>query len=277
MVLTTVHLCVSAPVLGESAVVGEVGLLVVVPPSPRFALLALDAGVVGQPVTRFLPGSRCPAGTVPGPKRVRRPDRGLPQLRRRSPSRSGPPVPTASHCGPRRRSPNSNHSRASLRVGASQEPPPRQGTHPEGYSGMVEVLSRRSTLMPHSSLRACWRMLGAVGSAGWSLGVVRLVRVVRTREPSVPGGGGAVPMPRPCRSSCMAGRRLACRDAVGLLGPLACGWTTCVRLDHLCSVGPPYFVNQVAQRHSSGPSRSSPPWIRRRFRAPPLCARITAR
>ena len=31
-------------------------------------------------------------------------------------------------------------------------------------------------------------------------------------------------------------------------------WTTCVRLDHLCSVGPPYFVNQVVQRHLSDPS-----------------------
>ena len=42
------------PPLGESAVVGEVGLLVVIPPSPRFAPPGLDAGVVGQPVTRLL-------------------------------------------------------------------------------------------------------------------------------------------------------------------------------------------------------------------------------
>ena len=44
----------SPPPLGESAVVGEVGLLVVIPPSPRFAPPGLDAGVVGQPVTRLL-------------------------------------------------------------------------------------------------------------------------------------------------------------------------------------------------------------------------------
>ena len=82
------------PPLGESAVVDEVVLLVVIPPSPRFALPGLDAGVVGQSVTRvppwfappgpgnrplragrrrFLPGSRRPAGTAPGPKRVGRP------------------------------------------------------------------------------------------------------------------------------------------------------------------------------------------------------------
>ena len=39
-----------------------------------------------------------------------------------------------------------------------------------------------------------------------------------------------------------------------LLGPLACGWTTYVRLDHLRAVGPPYFVNQVVQRNVSGPT-----------------------
>lgn len=58
------------------------------------------------------------------------PGRGLPRPRRRGPSRPGPLVPAASHCGPRHYSPNSNRSRASLRAGASQEPPPRQGTHP---------------------------------------------------------------------------------------------------------------------------------------------------
>ena len=135
------------PPLGESAVVGEAGLLVVIPPSPRFALPGLDAGVVGQSVTRFLPGSRRPArvadhcgldGGGSSPVRAARPTRprgrsgwgdpgrGLPRPRRRGPSRPGPLVPAASHCGPRHRSPNSNRSRA----GASQEPPPRQGTHP---------------------------------------------------------------------------------------------------------------------------------------------------
>ena len=39
-----------------------------------------------------------------------------------------------------------------------------------------------------------------------------------------------------------------------LLGPLAFRWTTCVRLDHLCSVGPPGSRNRVVQRHSSGPT-----------------------
>ena len=35
----------------------------------------------------------------------------------------------------------------------------------------------------------------------------------------------------PHRLSRMVGRRLACRDAAGPLGPLACGWTTCVPLE----------------------------------------------
>ena len=39
-----------------------------------------------------------------------------------------------------------------------------------------------------------------------------------------------------------------------LLGPLMFRWTTYVRLDHLRAVGPPYFVNQVVQRHLSGPT-----------------------
>ena len=39
-----------------------------------------------------------------------------------------------------------------------------------------------------------------------------------------------------------------------LLGPLMFRWTTCVRLDHLSSVGPPYSMNQVAQRNISGPT-----------------------
>ena len=41
-----------------------------------------------------------------------------------------------------------------------------------------------------------------------------------------PGGAGAVPALRPDGTSRMVGRRLACRDAAGPLGPLACGWTT---------------------------------------------------
>ena len=54
-----------------------------------------------------------------------------------------------------------------------------------------------------------------------------------------PGGAGAVPAPplplRPDGASRMVGRRLACRDAAGPVGPLACGWTTCVPLDHRIS------------------------------------------
>ena len=65
----TLHHRPPLPPLGESAVVDEVVLLVVIPPSPRFALPGLDAGVVGQSVTRFLPGSHRPAGTAPRPDR----------------------------------------------------------------------------------------------------------------------------------------------------------------------------------------------------------------
>ena len=104
-----------------------------------------------SPSPGFLPGSRRPArvadhcgldGGGSSPVRAARParprgrsgwgdpGRGLPRPRRRGPSRPGPLVPAASHCGPRHRSPNSNRSRASLRAGASQEPPPRQETHP---------------------------------------------------------------------------------------------------------------------------------------------------
>ena len=54
-----------------------------------------------------------------------------------------------------------------------------------------------------------------------------------------PGGAGAVPAPlfplRPDGASRMVGRRLTCRDAAGPLGPLKCGWTTCVPLDHRIS------------------------------------------
>ena len=57
------------------------------------------------------------------------PGRGLPRPRRRGLSRPGP-RPDRESLRPRHRSPNSNRSRASLRAGASQEPPPRQETHP---------------------------------------------------------------------------------------------------------------------------------------------------
>ena len=52
----------------------------------------------------------------------------------------------------------------------------------------------------------------------------------------------------------MVGRCLACRDALGLLGPLKCGWTTYVPLDHLRALGPPGSRNTVVQRNISGPS-----------------------
>ena len=82
---------------------------------------------------------------------------------------------------------------------------------------------------------------GVLGESGAAGSAVRLARVVRTREPGGPGGGGGASTPpllrpvptSPRRSSRMVGRRLACRDAAGLLGPLKCGWTTCVPLDHL--------------------------------------------
>ena len=54
----------------------------------------------------------------------------------------------------------------------------------------------------------------------------------RGGEGDVGGGSGAPPLP-PRRSSRMVGRRLACRDAADLLGPLKCRWTTYVPLDHL--------------------------------------------
>ena len=75
-------------------------------------------------------------------------------------------------------------------------------------------------------LRACRGESGATGSAGRSSGADRVER-------------GAVPAPplplRPDGASRMVGRRLACRDAAGPVGPLACGWTTCVQLDHRIS------------------------------------------
>ena len=43
------------------------------------------------------------------------------------------------------------------------------------------------------------------------------------------GGSPATPSLRPDSASRMVGRRLACRDALGLLGPLKCGWTTVFR------------------------------------------------
>ena len=49
-------------------------------------------------------------------------------------------------------------------------------------------------------------------------------------------------------------RRLACRDAFDLLGPLSCAWTTFVRLDHFRALGPPGSRNTVVQRNLSGPT-----------------------
>ena len=59
---------------------------------------------------------------------------------------------------------------------------------------------------------------GATGSAGRSSGVDRVERG-RFRRPPL----------RPDCASRMVGRRLACRDAAGPLGPPACGWTTVFR------------------------------------------------
>ena len=75
-------------------------------------------------------------------------------------------------------------------------------------------------------LRARRGESGAAGSAGPVVG-------------GGPGGAGAVPAPsfplRPDGASRMVGRRLACRDAAGPVGPLKCRWTTCVPLDHRIS------------------------------------------
>ena len=66
----------------------------------------------------------------------------------------------------------------------------------------------------------------------------------------------------------MVGWRLACRDAADLLGPLVCGWTTCVPLDHLVHEIRWSNRTQVVQRHLSGPSRRAPLRARRRPRDP---------
>ena len=52
----------------------------------------------------------------------------------------------------------------------------------------------------------------------------------------------------------MVGRRLACRDAADLLGPLKCGWTTYVPLDHLVHEIRWSKRTQVVQPHASGPT-----------------------
>ena len=100
-----------------------------------------------------------------------------------------------------------------------------------GGVGSSATRSRRST----SRLRVCWgsrarrdRRSGSLGSSGPG-----------SRATRAEGCGAcAPPLLRPVptsprRSSRMVGRRLACRDAAALLGPLKCGWTTYVPLDHL--------------------------------------------
>ena len=66
-------------------------------------------------------------------------------------------------------------------------------------------------------LRARRGESGAAGSAGRSSGADRVERGRFRRPP---------PPLRPDGASRMVGRRLACRDAAGPLGPLACCWTT---------------------------------------------------
>ena len=73
-------------------------------------------------------------------------------------------------------------------------------------------------------LRACRGESGAAGSAGRSSGADRVERGRFRRPPLRPDG-----------ASRMVGRRLACRDAAGPVGPLKCRWTTCVPLDHRIS------------------------------------------
>ena len=63
-----------------------------------------------------------------------------------------------------------------------------------------------------------------------------------------------------------AGRGVAC----GLVEALFC-------LDHLCAVGPPYFVNQVVQRNASGPSRSAASRHARRHPIEPFSPGVVVR
>ena len=99
------------------------------PVPPRFAPPGPGSRPLRAGRRRLLPGSCRPADTAPGPKRVGRPWSGPAAA---PPPRSEParPRPDRESLRPRHRSPNSNRSRASLRAGASQEPPPRQETHP---------------------------------------------------------------------------------------------------------------------------------------------------
>ena len=112
-----------------------------------------------------------------------------------------------------------------------------------------------------SRLRVCWgsrarrdRRSGSLGSSGPG-----------SRATRAEGCGAcAPPLLRPVptsprRSSRMVGRRLACRDAAALLGPLKCGWTTYVPLDHLVHEIRWSNRTQVVQRNLSGPSRRAPP------------------
>ncbi len=80
-------------------------------------------------------------------------------------------------------------------------------------------------------LRACRGESGATGSAGRSSGADRVERGRFRRPPLRPAAG-----------------RLVWWDGVSHVV------TRPARLDHLRSVGPPYFVNQVVQPHLSGPT-----------------------
>ena len=139
--------------------------------------------------------------------------------------------------------------------------PPR---NPEGYSGVVLKTWGVKIVVAVCSGHLRARRWGRArrDRPVRSSGAVRLAPVVRTREPGGSGGEVWGRRPAPLRldsASRMVGRRLACRDAAGLLGPLACGWTTYVPLDHLVHEIRWSNRTQVVQRNLSGPSRKAPP------------------
>ena len=208
--------------------------------TPRPALLPSRNGAM----TPF-PGR---AGAAAHPKVTRRPPFSAPPTLRVAtagpPEASTAPGPSSAPARPRRRG-----SPAGRPAGITAPPRVRPAS-----AGSAPMLSRPHR--PGGVAGASWPASasrrsaapargesGATGSAGRPSGAARAA-AGRFRRPPL----------RPDCASRMVGRRLACRDAAGPLGPPACGWTTCVRLDHLRSVGPPYFVNQVVQPHLSGPT-----------------------
>ena len=122
--------------------------------------------------------------------------------------------------------------------------PPRQGAHPRNPARESDPAGGRTSPRRIRPPNREGYSVGGGAGAGVSLWARLWVRLLVWWQ-----------FPR--------GRRRVYGGAL-LLGPLACGWTTCVRLDHLRSVGPPYFVNQVVQRNVSGPTAFK--WSKQRGR-----------